>query len=318
MDIYRLRLRPLGPWLTPWQADTLMGLLAAVCARTQGPAVMRQELLEPSAHGTPPFVLSDAFPGELFPLPASLRAAVWPVEARKSIKRARWITSDAFRRYQQGERLTENDLIRQDPLSRRAQLRNAIGRESNSTDAKRGGALFPTEETYLQDTSYLSVYARIAPGKEKLLTDLFEELALTGYGKDASVGKGEFVLDGTLESADWLTQGSGNADSVITLSTFQPGPTDPTEGVWESFVKYGKLGPDFGLDNVFKRPLLLFRPGATFGLSTQISFLGRMVPMDEILSSQTCAVLRAQGAEIGHFAWGLTVPSQSGVNTAVV
>jgi len=33
MNLVRLRITPLGPWVTPWQADTLLGALASACAR---------------------------------------------------------------------------------------------------------------------------------------------------------------------------------------------------------------------------------------------------------------------------------------------
>jgi CRISPR-associated protein Csm4 len=75
-------------------------------------------------------------------------------------------------------------------------------------------------------------------------------------------------------------------NAVIVLSTFQPGPDDPTRGAWQAFAKYGKLGPDFGLDNVFKRPMILFRPGACFFVESPRTFLGRAIGMPEILSKE--------------------------------
>ena len=45
----RLKLRPLGVWTTPWQADSLVGALACAWARSHGVAALRRELLDPLA-----------------------------------------------------------------------------------------------------------------------------------------------------------------------------------------------------------------------------------------------------------------------------
>src|SRR5260370_34908602 len=64
VNLYRFRLVPESPWRTPWQSDTLAGLLCWMCARTDGDTVLRQQIIEPALPGRPPFVLSDAFPGD--------------------------------------------------------------------------------------------------------------------------------------------------------------------------------------------------------------------------------------------------------------
>ena len=47
--LVRLRLRPLGVWTTPWQADSLLGALAVAWARFHGTEALRRDLLDPLA-----------------------------------------------------------------------------------------------------------------------------------------------------------------------------------------------------------------------------------------------------------------------------
>jgi hypothetical protein len=94
----------------------------------------------------------------------------------------------------------------------------------------------------------------------------------------------------------------------VVLSTFQPAATDPTDGAWEAFTKYGKLGPDFGLENVFKRPMILFRPGACFRSLPARGWMGRAIPMKELLAEDIVGHLNGRGAAVVHWAFGLCVP----------
>jgi hypothetical protein len=140
---------------------------------------------------------------------------------------------------------------------------------------------------------------------------LLEALAQIGFGADTSTGRGAFDFpSGTaeLEPVDWLDPAPVEADGMITLSTFQPGPTDPVHGLWESFTKFGKLGPGFGLTDVRKNPLLLFRPGACFAGPPR-PFLGRAVPMDELLPAAVATALDARGIRVVHPAFALAVPA---------
>ncbi|CAN5389583.1 hypothetical protein BH24GEM3_BH24GEM3_02370 [soil metagenome] len=316
--LLRLRLRPRSPWRTPWQADTLAGMLCWMCARTEGDGVLREEILAPMLAGEPPFVLSDAFPGDLLPVPLAVRLQPWAEEARKTIKRARWLPRACFERVRAGEALALHDLVTESPLVEHGHTRNTLGRLNDTTgDA---GSLFTHPEYHIEKghaaltgADWLSVYLRVRPGFEDLLLHLVTELASVGFGADASVGKGAFDFPGgvpELEPIEDLGAALLAANAAVTLSTFQPGAGDPVAGLWESFTKHGKLGPDFGLGNVHKHPLLLCRPGACFRVDAPRPFLGRAVPMDELLPAPAAAALRERGVETLHPAFGLALPAR--------
>lgn len=306
MILYRFRIIPESPWRTPWQSDTLAGLLCWMCARTEGEAVLRQQIIEPALAGQPPFVLSDAFPGDWLPLPAAVRLLEVPAGQRKSVKRAKWLSVKSFTRLQQGELPALGDLIRDTGIHEYTQLRNTIGRSSNTTTD--GGGLFPTQESVLdKGTNWLTVYARVESGYVEPFWRLVQELAHWGFGSDRSAGKGQFRLESQLEPAKELDE-QGDADGSVIFSTFQPAAGDPTDGTWEAFTKYGKLGPDFGLENVFKRPIIVFRPGACFRGQTSRGWIGRAIPMQEMLAEDVVRHLDGAGASVVHWAFGLSVP----------
>ncbi len=308
MRLHRFHLVPESAWRTPWQSDTLSGMLCGAIARLEGDDVLRQRVIAPAIANQPPFVLSDAFPAEYLPIPGHVRLFDWPDNLRKSVKRARWMSRETFRILQQGEGLCPADLVNDSHCFHdSSHLHNTISRTGN-LKANTGG-LFARDETLLaKELSHLTIYVRLEDDFHDLFWRALNELATSGFGADRSTGKGQFRIEGTLEpAADLDIVNKPNAAFV--LSTFQPGDKDPTDGAWDAFTKYGKLGPEFGLDNVFKRPLILLKPGAAFRMASSRPWVGRAIPMDELLAADSRDHLHSQGVEIIHYAFGLAVPA---------
>lgn len=315
MTLHRLTLRPRSPWRTPWQADTLLGMLCVTAARTQGADFLSRHILDPMRAGEPPFVLSDAFPGDWLPIPAALRLADLSQQAgvdRKRLKRARWLARDDFLAARAG-RIPSLDRWRLDPFQQELRRHNTLARDSDASQEE--GGLFAREDVTWNgghDTPEptLSLYARTRdPDALDLLVDLLAELALTGYGADVATGRGQFdLVDGPQPDLE-LDTAPPDADALIVLSTFQPAPGDPVDGAWEAFPRFGKLGPDLGLDDVRKHTLILFRPGACFRADGPRPVLGHALPMHRILPALATAQLLARGIDVIHPAFGLTIPA---------
>lgn len=318
MNLYRLHLHPRSAWRTPWQADTLAGALCATAARVHGPDFLRQRLIGPMLAGQPPFVLSDAFPADLLPVPVAARLAKPPPEAdRKSIKRARWLTREDFLalRAHAGTGAVPWSRLLPDSAVFCAEItrHNTLARDSDASLEE--GGLFSRPDTHLRreqnGRAALTLYFRAADGAAAdLLLDLLHELSLVGFGADVATGRGQFEIAGDPEPAEDLDRPQPDADSVVVLSTFQPAPGDPADGLWEAFSKFAKLGPDLGLSDVRKHTLIMFRPGACFRSEPTRPFLGRALPMDEVLPAAAAAELRTRGIEIIHSAFGLAVPAK--------
>lgn len=307
METFRLKIQPLSPWQTPWQADTLIGLLCWAYGRAKGEQCLKQDILNRFISGDPPFILSDAFPGDFFPLPELVRTLPWPIGHRKKVGKSIYLHYTAFQKFLNGAPLSINDLTLLDPVRSTLRTRNTLSRVTDTTGEP--GALFTLREHVLDESQdFLSLYVRLHPNEKSFVLKLFQHLQETGFGADATAGNGEFDIIDEFEPIPWLDRDKGQSKHFTVLSTFQPNSTDPVEGLWQPFVKYGKLGPDFGLDNVFKRPLVMFRPGACFqGTGPTPSWVGRVILMDELLSPDTISHLRSRDIEICHIATGLTI-----------
>jgi len=276
-----------------------------------GPEILRRRILDLTLAGEPPFVLSDAFPHDWMPIPQTAHLRTWPGNIdRKTIKRCRWLEIESFHQVRQGLPV-EADRLYEDPFQQILQVRNTIDRSTN-TSLKEGGLYFLQETTFNSANRFspsLDVYLHVQADFVDMLMALFDELSATGFGADTSAGRGQFEILGDFHSVPWLSEPVECPNGSIVLSTFQPGPDDPVLGLWESFTKHGKIGPDFGLADVRKRPLVLFRPGACFFSHPTKPWVGRAVPMDQLLPDETCGEIRRRHLEVVHLAFGLAIPA---------
>ena len=303
--LVRVRLRPLGVWTTPWQADSLLGAMACAWARSRGQDALRRDFLDPWLTDDPQIVVSDAFPGDSLPAPASLPLWDWPTDERKAVKKHRWVTAGVFRRIQKG---TKPKL---EPLSVSVRdgirLRNSVSRASNS--AGDGGELFEVPFSSLNRTDgHLTVFARTSRDGMDILIQALELLGRTGYGADASVGHGAFELREDPTPCPDLDD-IPDADGFISLSTFQPAPSDPSDGFWRVFVKYGKLAPEFHGSAVFKRPQVMLEAGACFRTRHHPKpFYGGPIGPERLLSDGARSSLAAVDVHPVQAAFALAVP----------
>ena len=74
-------------------------------------------------------------------------------------------------------------------------------------------------------------------------------------------------------------------------------------------MKYGKLGPDFGVRSVFKRPQFMLRPGACFRQPPPLpEWAGRLIPSEHLIPAATLDELRDRGIHPVQPAFALAVP----------
>ena len=287
-----------------------MGALCTTCARCFGIDMLRQKLIDPMRAGTPPFVLSDAFPGDLLPIPHALRLLELPqgVDA-KAVKRAKWLSADDFRKACLGE-VPPIDAYLPDPVHYEVSRHNSLSRDSGGS--LEDGGLFARPDTMLaQGADALTLYFRATDiSSTELLLDLLYELSLTGFGADIATGRGQFDIEGDPIANTTIDKPIKGTNAVIVLSTFQPGTNDLTVGCWETFPKFGKIGPSLGVTDVRKNTMMMFRPGACFASADSRPFLGHAISMDRLLGSERSNDLRSRDIEIIHPAFGLTVPAR--------
>ncbi len=279
MKTWRIQLNVPSGFITPWHADTMFGHLCWVAERHDGFSGFKGAagLIELyRSGGTPPFILSDGFPGNWLPAPATLRTLFEPVSGIpagkddyaviKNAKKLRYLTEGQFQQFCLGHRF---DLEKNDskPLHSRVTLHNQIDRVSNTTGSD-GSGLFEQQEQFVRD-SIISVYAHCAAGVEQDLQRLFELMAQSGYGKKRTSGKGAFTVAAFEPYHGFELPEGAAGNGFVTLSHFVPAADDPSDGAWKVRVKYGKLGDEKTFcGNPFKKPLIMLQPGAVFKTAT--------------------------------------------------
>jgi CRISPR-associated protein Csm4 len=90
---------------------------------------------------------------------------------------------------------------------------------------------------------------------------LFGHVGESGFGRDASLGRGRFSV--RVEGASALDGGRGRRRLSLSHGTITPNMGSPR---YRLFTHYGKVGPEMNAEigRPWKRPLLLTRPGLTF------------------------------------------------------
>lgn len=309
MKLYRLQLRALGPWRTPLRSDTLSGLLCWAVASRHGGDFLRSTVLLPALGGQPPFVLSDAMPGDRLPAPLSLQLLPWSEDRRRFAKRIEWLPRSEFR--VACTRPSDLDMAHLGAEPAWIETVRAQHQRDRSTESagSTGGRLFTAHDTWARTGELVSLYLRASDHTLNWLQPALEDMVRAGLGADRSTGAGAFDIVGDLAADAGLddTPPTG-ANGVVVLSTWQPSANDPADGLWRTLVKTGRLGSQLGVIQIFKRPVVLMRAGAVLR-SKPRPFVGRAIDGSEMLAPSAVTELAAQGVHPTDFAFGLCVPA---------
>lgn len=285
---FRLRRDRASPLGTPLASGTVFGHLCwALRDRDGEPALetwlgrLREE----------PFAVSDGFPAGTLPRPmlpspaqplqprhALDRKALARLEEAKGQRRRNLVSLDRWRDARVGldggrigpalapEPAFQTPGGGSVPALREARSpHNVIDRRSNHT-LQEAGLWFADEWWAAGAGLEVDLYVRTARPADDV-ADLLRRVGEHGYGRDASLGRGLFAVQGH-EQAGWLDDppGAGGAPRLVSLShgTVTPNMRDAR---WKHAVLYGKLGRAMLAEvggRPWKLPLLLAQPGATW------------------------------------------------------
>jgi CRISPR-associated protein Csm4 len=134
------------------------------------------------------------------------------------------------------------------------------------------GGLFTREKTWMKHDCRFDLYVEINNHEmeETVFHFLTQSLPNTGYGADKSVGMGglEIEKDEKFDPAVFSVDGA-NARLSLSLASFDGIGDIPSH--YRLKTKFGKLGghyavssPTKGPANPFKKPVLMYEPGAVF------------------------------------------------------
>jgi CRISPR-associated protein Csm4 len=297
MKTYRFTLKPLGPWSTPWDADTIFGTLCWQVLRSSGEAVLGR-FLGAYRQGSPHFILSSAFPEGWLPCPLSARVSELK-ESNVKRKRPLFVPEEQFRALITGQGAIMPSLEPlPEPVRSHARLHASIDRGSGTTGGE--GNLFEVDEWCLNTSisNNLSLFVKVQSGPEQV-RDLLEGLSKQGFGKKRSSGRGAFQLAGEPAPCEWMDS-TESANGFVSLSPFIPAADDPTVGRWSLLAKYPKFSLEAPVSHPFKGRVVMLRAGSAFQTLGPVQpFYGRMIQG-----------VRAEFPEAVHYALAFAVPIQ--------
>lgn len=260
MQLIRFDLRIESAFATPPKGDTLFGQLCWLILQRYGENRLKA-LLEGYTDNQPFMIVSDFLAKNHIQLPPIPRWMIDPasydIAQRKQIKNRVMVDIDTFR--DNGFRLDAPTLMtakdKHDFLPEgEIQMRVKINRLSGTT----GTGFDPFANIrydYHENTN--AAFYLLFDTERIALSDIvatIESMAMTGFGKDATIGRGRFRI----LSYDSLRWEAHEANAMITLSPSVLGEQGFEEVYYEPFTRWGKHGGYLAnSDRVWKNPVLM-------------------------------------------------------------
>ncbi len=260
---YRWTLRQRSPF-THWPtSDLLMGQLAWAyreCYAEESMPAWLQRFREQD----PPFVVSDAWPGDTLPRPAGFPygavrvsgedkpALIQILQRRKQWKGARLLHSEDFWEIAQGGGEGKSWNGEPEPVMVQTLHTGVDRRIGGAMD----GALFTREGVWSR--ALLRIYIWAEPDSDVQM--LARVLAYQGIGGEISRGFGQVDW---VEWRDWAWPAVPEANGEIWLGHGVPSADHWNEGFYQLHTKYGRVwGPQYA--SPWKVPILQVQPGAAW------------------------------------------------------
>jgi CRISPR-associated protein Csm4 len=150
---------------------------------------------------------------------------------------------------------------------------------------KKVGGLFSIENIFYNENTEIVIYMKNNYFGKDALFKIFSFISKSGYGADKSIGKGRFEFE--IEENFKLPE-SQTPNAFLTLSNYFPTNNDPTDGYYETIVKFGKLGGDWAKSKdknwpkdkktYFKMPIIFIAPGGVFKTDRIKEYYGSLIP----------------------------------------
>lgn len=273
---HRLTLDPSSPFGTPPTSGTLFGQLCWAKRWRDGADALRAWLRRLPHE---PFLISDLLPADHLARPQLAPALTGSAAApdAKALKRRRYVSLQSWRGLRtaatpealaQALRASSGD----PPLFATARSpHNRIDRRSGKTPEAGGGGLWFADELWPAQRDghagpiEADLYVQTTlPARE--VEALLADIGAWGFGRDASIGRGRFRLEGS-EPAGWLADAPTGGGTLRMLSLSQGVISgNMREARWQRFVLFGKVGRPMMIEGKrpWKLPVLLAEAGATF------------------------------------------------------
>lgn len=254
MKLYKTTIKPVSAFSTPLRGDTFFGHLCWGIRYLFGED--RLKSLLDSYDDAPFLVVSDAFVSGYLPKPTLPPTMLGFLELdaseRKNFKKRVWIDLDSFSSGAWKNLKSDKDIGAESKTV--TQMHNSINRATGTT----GDGFDPYASNEIHIYGELDIYLLL--DESQITVDeakkALEFISNSGYGKDATIGKGRFEVVLFEESS--LPMGG---DVVVALSPLCLDGLG-SKVYYEPHTRFGKAGLDRATPNPFKKPILLADTGA--------------------------------------------------------
>lgn len=143
------------------------------------------------------------------------------------------------------------------------QTHNSIDRLTGTTGTGSAFAPYALNQHFWYPETRLAVFAGIRDDIAVTgIKEALKRIGITGYGADASTGKGRFEITGQ-SAVDLAGLGSGQPDALCVISSVVPEAETYSAVYFEPFVRFGKHGNILATSATpFKQPVLKAATGA--------------------------------------------------------
>ncbi len=245
----------------PIRGDTLFGQLCWAAFHRWGESRL-VSLLEGYTAGRPFAVISDAFPSGYLPRPAlpPHRFNEVPDADRKAVKKRQWLPVKHF-----GKPLAQwlRYAVAESEMAvakahAEVQPHNTINRITGTTGTGEFAPYVMPQQWFAEDQRF-DLYIAHDPDRIDVeeIRLLLDDIGLSGYGRDASIGLGKFDLSG-MEVTGWPAQENANAWMTLAPCAPQGQGCDPERSWYQPFTRFGRHG-DRAVHSgrPFKTPVLM-------------------------------------------------------------
>lgn len=267
MNTYKLTLSLESSIVTPLQADTVWGHICWGLKYNEGES--RLENFINQYRDEIPLILSNAFPKGMLPKPLLKRkypSTFMNLYNYSYIKKEKKIRYISVANFPNGILKEENIQIKKTVDT----LHNTINRFTGTVLEE--GGLYAIVEDWFENNEFDIYVLSIYDLNE--IEKLFNYAFMMGYGADKSTGKGVIKI---INIENTIIPLSGN--KLMALANFTvPKGVRLNDFYADVMVKYGKLGGDFVFyKNPFKKPIIMYREGATFENVNGFEYIGEII-----------------------------------------
>jgi CRISPR-associated protein Csm4 len=303
--LYRYRITPRSPLMTHLMSDTFFGHFCWAVRFREGESYLTDLLGSYGDERAAPVLFSSAFVSGRLPRPTlppmrrdrvrefvrkhfgeEKREVFGGLSRIRSWSKHRYVSVEQWLRLKEDyseEKLYESYVAGKvlpdaEAFEIEVAASNMIERVSGTVPHE-GGGLFQREKIWYHQGVGLDLYVEINREEMVSLTSWFltDYLPESGFGADKSVGMGGLTItrDGSFDP-EIFEVNDPNARLSLSLTSFPGMNTYPA--FYRLMTKFGKLGGTFavvsptgGDPNPFKKPILMYEPGAVFFCSRSLN-----------------------------------------------